>query len=119
MFVQGGDDMTSYGPWVDSIQVQVGVDTDGDGNADLWTAWQDVCETYSRIAGFARIIDQSPAELDLSSLPDGFGLQFRFRTDDAAAIMDRIVLESAPIPEPTSLALLALAGLVVLRRRRT
>jgi hypothetical protein len=100
MFVQGpalgaGQDLTSSGPWVNGVEAQAGVDTDGDGNIDVWTDWQVISESYSRIDGFAKAYAVDPAALDLSSLPEGFGIQFRFRTDDPNAIFDRVILESS------------------------
>ena len=79
------------------MQVQAGVDTDGDGEIDVWTDWQEVSETYSRIEGFAKAYAVDPAMVDLSGLPDGFGIQFRFQSDDIAAVMDSILIESATV----------------------
>ncbi len=90
-------DIISDGPWVDAVSVQVGVDTDGDEVADFWTDWQDVSETYGRIDGFAKVFSVDPASIDLSSLPDGYGIQFRYRTTDMAAVMESVVFESMPV----------------------
>lgn len=118
LMVQNHDDFTSRGPWVDGVMAQAGVDTDGDGAIDVWTDWQNVIENYTRIEGFAKVFGVDPAALDLSSLPEGYGLQFRFKTADTGALMDKVVLISdAAIPEPTSMALLGLGGLMLLRRR--
>ena len=102
MFVQGpatgaGQDLTSSGPWVDGVEAQAGVDTDGDGEIDVWTEWQDVSEQYSRIDGFAKAYAVDPADLDLSGLPDGFGIQFRIRTNDTAAVFDSVIVESTTL----------------------
>ena len=95
-FVQsnGGDDLTSSGPWVAGVEAQAGVDVDGDGVADVWTDWQEVSETYSHTEGFTKIFGVDPASLDLEGLPSGFGFQFRVRTGDAAAVLDTIVIDS-------------------------
>ncbi|MEO0476007.1 MAG: dockerin type I domain-containing protein [Planctomycetota bacterium] len=93
------EELASDGPWVDAVMGQVGVDTDGDGVADVWTDWQDVSETYGRVDGFAKVFSVDPASIDLSGLPDGYGVQFRFQTDDLAAVMDSIVFESTAAPQ--------------------
>ncbi len=69
----------------------------GMGVFGFWTDWQDVSETYGRIDGFAKVFSVDPASIDLSALPDGYGIQFRYRTMDMAAVMDSIVIESTAI----------------------
>ena len=118
MFVQDLDDMTSSGPWVDGIKCQVGVDTDGDGEADVWTEWQEIVETYARLEGFAKIFELDPAEIDLSDLPEGYGIQFRFSSEELGAVMDGIYIESHDVPEPTILSLLAIGATVMLKRKK-
>jgi len=78
----GKTDYVSPGPWVDTVEARAGVDTDGDGRIDQWTDWQKVTERYHRKPGFARLVDATPAHLDLSSLPAGRGFRFAFRTED-------------------------------------
>ncbi|MDB4638242.1 hypothetical protein OAF24_05020, partial [bacterium] len=75
-------DYVSPGPWVESVTVRVGVDTNNDGSADRWTDWQELKETYTQIKGFAKQIEKTPAALDLSSLPAGFGFQFEMKLTD-------------------------------------
>ncbi len=101
MFIQDHDDLTSSGPWVEGVEVQVGVDEDGDELIDVWTDWVSVSESYGRIEGFAKAYSVDPADYDLSDLPEGFGFQFRFRSNNNA-IIDKVTIESANIPEPTS-----------------
>ena len=76
-----GNDIVSDGPWVDSVEAQAGVDTDNDGEIDVWTNWQNIKEDYSRIDGFAKVFAVAPATLDLSELPEGYAIQFRFSNE--------------------------------------
>lgn len=90
-------DFVSPGPWVGRVEARVGVDTSGDGVVDQWTDWQEVKECYAQKPGFARIVDTTPAYLDLSSLPEGYGFSFEYRTtavDDQAV---NVVMEQVKI----------------------
>ena len=49
---QQSKDFVSPGPWVDGVQVRVGVDTDNDTQIDQWTDWAKVSESYDYIEGF-------------------------------------------------------------------
>jgi len=91
------DDFVSPGPWVDGVEVRVGVDTDNDKKIDNWTEWSNVKETYSGTEGFAKQVSKTPAKLDLSSLPEGFGFQYEVRLTDntknkSKPILDKVVL---------------------------
>ena len=95
---RNGEDFVSTGPWNEGVQARAGVDIDGDGNMDQWTDWQVVRETYTRKPGFARVIQKSPASIDLSKLPAGVGFQFEYKTEPVKdsktrPVMDRVVLE--------------------------
>ena len=94
--MQQNTDFVSPGPWVDGVTARAGVDTDGDKEIDQWTEWQSIKESYSQKPGFARIVDVAPAELDTSSLPEGSGFQFQFKTKSLAngvpPIMDKVEL---------------------------
>lgn len=76
-------DYVSPGPWVETVSARVGVDTDNDKKVDQWTEWQEVKETYDYIPGFSKQIAKTPAELDLSSLPEGFGFQVELKVVDS------------------------------------
>jgi len=89
------DDFVSPGPWVDGVDVRVGVDTNGDHTIDQWTAWTRVKEEYDYIEGFAKQVSKTPANLNLSNLPQGYGFKFEVRltdtTDNASTpILDRV-----------------------------
>lgn len=84
LFVQRAEhDYVSSGPWTDRVEARAGVDVDGNGTVDQWSSWSVVEETYSRNPDFARIVERTPATLDLSALPPGYGFQFELRIQDA------------------------------------
>ena len=98
LVTQQKTDYVSPGPWVESVEVRVGVDTDGDGQIDRWTDWQAVKETYDHIPGFAKQVAKAPAAIDLADLPEGTGFQFEVKLTDTTEnkskpILDRVRLE--------------------------
>ncbi|MEM9281739.1 MAG: hypothetical protein AAGA96_07935 [Verrucomicrobiota bacterium] len=96
LVMQQKTDFVSPGPWVDGVEARAGVDTNGDGDADEWTEWQKVSESYSQRPGFARVVDVQPAALDTSSLPEGSTFLIEFKTqaleNGSQPVMDRIEL---------------------------
>ena len=91
------DDFVSPGPWVDGVEIRVGVDVDNDKKVDNWTDWASVKEEYSGTEGFAKQVTKTPASLDLSTLPEGFGFQYEVRLsdkteNDSKPILDKVVL---------------------------
>ena len=91
------DDFVSDGPWVDGVEVRVGVDIDNDKKIDQWTDWTNVKETYSGVKGFAKQVAKTPAPLYLSSLPKGHGFQYEIRLKDTTKnqskpTLDKVVL---------------------------
>lgn len=96
LFVRREKDFVSSGPWVGRVSARVGVDRDGDQQVDQWTRWQPVQEKYARKPGFSRIVDTTPAHIDLSFLPAGRGFAFQFRMEapgkGALPVMDRVSL---------------------------
>ncbi|MCM2373453.1 glycoside hydrolase family protein [Aporhodopirellula aestuarii] len=82
LITQQGTDYTSPGPWVENVDARVGVDTDNDGKIDVWSDWQTVKESYDYTPGFAKHVQKTPASLDLSQLPEGFGFQLEFKLTD-------------------------------------
>ncbi|MGD7651874.1 MAG: hypothetical protein ACQCXQ_01580 [Verrucomicrobiales bacterium] len=97
LLTQTPQDYVSPGPWVDGVELRVGVDADNDGAVDQWTDWQSVKESYEAVPGFAKQVAKMPAALDLSGLPAAYGFQFEVRLTDATAnkakpILDKITL---------------------------
>ena len=97
---QTKNDYVSPGPWVEKVEARVGVDTDNDDTIDQWTDWQEVKERYDYVKGFSKQVERTPASMDLSALPDGFGFCFEFRVKDATEnkskpMMDRVTLSFA------------------------
>ncbi|MGJ8695572.1 MAG: hypothetical protein ACSHYF_04595 [Verrucomicrobiaceae bacterium] len=97
---QTAKDFVSPGPWVDTVEVRVGVDTDNDARIDQWSDWQMVKERYDYTPGFAKQIQKTSATMDLSRLPKGYGFQFEVRITDTTdnkskPILDKVVLSFA------------------------
>ena len=90
-------DFVSPGPWVEQVEVRVGADTIKDGIIDTWTDWQEVKETYGYIPGFSKQIACSPASMDLSDLPAGFGFGFEFRARDTTENASKPIIDSITI----------------------
>ena len=91
-------DFVSPGPWVESVEVRVGVDTDNDKSIDQWSDWTTVTESYDYIDGFAKQVSRERATMDLSKLPAGFGFQFELKITDETAnrsspVIDRVSIE--------------------------
>ena len=82
LMTQTEHDFVSPGPWVDTVELRVGVDTSNDGQVDTWTSWQEVQESYDYIEGYAKQIERTPASMDLSGLPPGYGFAFELRLMD-------------------------------------
>ena len=70
--------------------------------ADTWSDWREVTEQYESIEGFAKQVKRIPASMDLSTLPEGYGLCFELRIEDTTAdtsapILDRVETVSGMI----------------------
>ena len=97
LITQTPKDFVSPGPWVPTVEVRVGVDTNQDGVVNQWTNWNEVHETYAAVPGFAKQVSKIPAKMDLSSLPEGFGFQFELRLTDSTKnkskpLIDKVAL---------------------------
>ncbi|MGJ8640966.1 MAG: hypothetical protein ACSHYA_16365, partial [Opitutaceae bacterium] len=97
LVTQTSKDFVSPGPWIKGVDVRVGVDTDKDGSVDEWTDWQEVSETYQGIPGVAKQVAKTPAQLDLSSLPKGYGFQFEIRLEDTTENASKPTLDQVQI----------------------
>ncbi|MBX2852232.1 MAG: hypothetical protein KTR15_10850 [Phycisphaeraceae bacterium] len=98
LWTQQKTDYVSDGPWVEKIEARLGVDADNDGRIDQWTDWQQVKETYNRIEGFSKQVAKTPAALDASKLPAGFGFAFEMKLTDTTKnkskpMIDRVTVE--------------------------
>ncbi len=93
-------DYVSPGPWVETVEARVGVDTTNDGQVDHWTSWTKIKETYDFIPGFSKQIAKTPAALDLTTLPAGYGFQIEMRLTDSTEnkskpIIDKLLMSFA------------------------
>ena len=80
---QMSTDYVSPGPWVETVTARVGVDIDNDKKIDQWTDWTEVKETYDYIKGFSKQIAKTPATMNLTGLPKGFGFQLEVKISDS------------------------------------
>lgn len=92
------DDFVSPGPWVDGVEVRVGVDVDNNSTIDQWSNWTRIYESYSNIDGFSKQVAKAPAQKSLSELPTGYGFQFEVRLTDttvnnAKPVIDQIRID--------------------------
>ena len=94
LITQQDNDFVSPGPWVESVEARVGVDTVNDGDIDQWTNWTDVKETYDYISGFSKQVRRIPAQMDVSSLPEGYGFQIELKMTDTTENKSKPMIES-------------------------
>ena len=59
----------STGPWVETVEARLGVDTTNDGKEDTFGDWTVIRECYERIPGFAKQVKRNPAQLNVGDLP--------------------------------------------------
>ena len=86
-------DYVSPGPWVETVEARVGVDTDNDSKIDQWTDWTEMKESYDYIKGFSKQIAKTPAELDTSKLPAGYGFSIQVRLTDSTENKSKPIIE--------------------------
>jgi len=97
LVTQADQDFVSPGPWVDTVEVRVGVDTNKDGAIDEWTAWQSISVHYDLVEGFAKLVSKTPASLDLSGLPEGYGFQFEMKVTETTKNGARPILDAVMV----------------------
>lgn len=97
LFTQQKTDYVSPGPWVEKVEVRVGVDTSNDGKLDAWTDWIDVKETYDYHAGLSKHVEKTPAKVDLSDLPVSHGIGFELRMTDTTENKSKPILDRVEI----------------------
>ena len=94
---QMSTDYVSPGPWVETVEVRVGVDTDKDQAIDHWGDWQHVKESYDYIPGFSKQVAKTPAQMDLSQLTEGYGFQFELRLTDSTENRSKPILDKVTL----------------------
>ena len=94
LVTQTANDYISPGPWVEKVEARVGVDTDKDGKADRWSKWQEAKESYDYVKGFSKQVKKTPAQLDFSDLPEGFGFQVELKLTDTTENASKPLIES-------------------------
>ena len=97
LITQQKTDYISSGPWVETVEVRMGVDTNNDGLVNEWSDWQVVKEQYDYMEGFAKQVEKTPAQLNFSDLPEGYGFQFEVKMIDTTEneskpILDKVVV---------------------------
>jgi hypothetical protein len=90
---QMNTDYVSPGPWVETVEARVGVDTNKDEKIDRWTDWTELVETYDYIKGFSKQIATTPAEIDVSSLPAGYAFRIELRLTDSTDNKSKPIVE--------------------------
>jgi hypothetical protein len=86
-------DFVSPGPWVETVKARVGVDTDNDAKVDKWTGWTELRESYDYTPGFSKQVAKTPAQLNLSDLPAGYGFQIQLRLTDSTENKSKPIVE--------------------------
>lgn len=94
---QTDQDYVSPGPWVDSVELRIGLDTSGDGTVDYWTDWQAVRESYAPVPGFAKQVQREAATADFSDLPAAVAYCFELRLEDTTANPSAPILDSVVV----------------------
>lgn len=97
LITQQSTDYTSPGPWVDGVEVRVGVDTDNDGKSDTWSDWASIKESYDYTPGFAKQVQKTPASISPNDLPAGYGFQFEIKLTDTTDNKSKPMLDKVTV----------------------
>ena len=95
-FITQGTHFISSGPWSEGVSARAGVDSSGDGSIDQWTEWHEVSESYDYTPGYARVIQKTPASIDLSALPAAHAVKFEFKLageKNAPPMIDKVIVD--------------------------
>jgi len=97
LLTQMGTDYISDGPWVETVEVRMGVDTKNDGVINQWSDGQVVSEKYDYIEGFAKQIRKTPAKMEFLDLPEAYGFKFEVKVtekteNESKPILDKVVV---------------------------
>jgi len=97
LVTQQKTDYISSGPWVETVEVRMGVDTTNDGLVNEWSDWQVVKEQYDYMEGFSKQVERIPAQLNFSDLAEGYGFQFEVKMIDTTEneskpILDKVIV---------------------------
>jgi hypothetical protein len=97
LFTQQKTDYVSPGPWVERVEVRMGVDTDNDGKLDTWSDWTDAKETYDYCPGLSKHVNKTPAIVELNDLPAGYGFGFELKMTDTTENKSKPMLDRISI----------------------
>lgn len=97
LLTQQKTDWDSPGPWVEKIEVRVGVDTDNDGKLDQYTDWTEVQESYDYHKTLSKHVQKTAAIADLTALPAGHGFGFELRITDTTENKSRPMLDKVTV----------------------
>ena len=97
LVTQQKTDYISSGPWVETVEVRMGVDTTNDGLVNEWSDWQVVKEQYDYMEGFSKQVERIPAQLNFPDLAEGYGFQFEVKMIDTTEneskpILDKVIV---------------------------
>ncbi|MCB4807868.1 hypothetical protein LG651_06360 [Tamlana sp. 62-3] len=97
LITQMNTDYVSDGPWVETVEARIGIDTNNNGEVDTWSEWQPVKEQYNYIEDFAKQVERIPASLNVSDLPEGYGFQLEVKISNASKNMSKPVLDKLEV----------------------
>ncbi len=79
LITQGENDFISEGPWINGVEVQVGVDLDGDDHVDKWSGFVPLRENYTKSSCFSKVIHTIPAEVIFPTLEAAYSFTIRYK----------------------------------------
>lgn len=79
LITQAEHDFVSEGPWVDGVELRVGVDINGDDVIDNWSDYVQIKELYSKNSCYAKVVNVVPAKATLPDLEAAYGFSIQIR----------------------------------------